>query len=84
MPSLARDPPGQPADPRVTIIAQAGHHFVSGCVVPAGLVLDAFLLRAMSVAGWEPDGATRSIGSEDESLRIDQLRLHTGLGPDAA
>lgn len=48
------------------------------------LAPDVVLRRFLAVAGWEPDGATRSIGSEDESLRIDQLRLHTGLGPDAA
>lgn len=43
------------------------------------LAADAVLRRFLAEAGWEPDGATRSIGSEDGSVRIDQLRLHTSL-----
>ena len=30
-------------------------------------------------AGWEPDGASRTIGAEDGSVTIDQRRLHTSL-----
>ena len=45
---------------------------------------DVVLRRFLGVAGWEPDGATRSIGSEDGSVRIDQLRLHTSLATDPA
>lgn len=39
-------------------------------------------LRAfLASAGWAPDGAHREIGSEDASLRIKQVRLHTDLTP---
>ncbi|MBA8796290.1 GNAT superfamily N-acetyltransferase [Friedmanniella endophytica] len=31
-------------------------------------------------AGWEPDGAHREIGTEDGTVRIKQVRLHTDLG----
>jgi GNAT superfamily N-acetyltransferase len=43
------------------------------------LAEDVVLRRFLTDAGWEPDGATRSIGSEDGTVRIDQLRLHTSL-----
>ena len=37
--------------------------------------LQAFLVAA----GWAPDGAEREIGSDDETVRLRQLRLHTEL-----
>jgi GNAT superfamily N-acetyltransferase len=38
------------------------------------------LLRAfLADAGWAPDGAEREIGSDDEDLRVRQVRLHTQL-----
>jgi GNAT superfamily N-acetyltransferase len=37
--------------------------------------LQAFLVAA----GWAPDGAEREIGTDDETLRLHQLRLHTQL-----
>jgi GNAT superfamily N-acetyltransferase len=37
--------------------------------------LQAFLVAA----GWAPDGAQREIGTDDESLRFRQVRLHTDL-----
>lgn len=37
-------------------------------------------LRAfLTSAGWAPDGAFREIGTEDEGVRIKQVRLHTDL-----
>lgn len=40
------------------------------------------VLRAfLAAAGWVPDGSTREIGSEDESVRLTQVRLHTDLTP---
>lgn len=37
-------------------------------------------LRAfLSDAGWAPDGGSREIGTEDETLRIKQIRLHTDI-----
>jgi ribosomal protein S18 acetylase RimI-like enzyme len=32
-------------------------------------------------AGWAPDGATREIGPDDESIRLKESRLHTDLRP---
>ncbi len=43
------------------------------------LVPDVELRRFLAVAGWEPDGATRTIGAEDGSVTLEQLRLHTSL-----
>jgi GNAT superfamily N-acetyltransferase len=37
--------------------------------------LQAFLVSA----GWAPDGAEREIGTDDESIRLHQIRLHTQL-----
>ncbi len=37
------------------------------------------LRRFLGTAGWAPDGAYREIGSEDETVRVKQLRLHTDL-----
>jgi len=38
------------------------------------------VLRAfLTSAGWAPDGAHREIGSEDASVRVRQIRLHTDL-----
>ena len=30
-------------------------------------------------AGWAPDGAHREIGSEDDAIRVKQIRLHTAI-----
>ncbi|HEX6760415.1 MAG TPA: GNAT family N-acetyltransferase [Propionibacteriaceae bacterium] len=43
---------------------------------------DDALRRFLTAAGWAADGATREIGSEDESIRLKQLRLHTNLAAD--
>lgn len=43
---------------------------------------DDALRRFLTAAGWAADGATREIGSEDESIRLKQLRLHTNLATD--
>lgn len=37
------------------------------------------LRRFLSVAGWAPDGAHREIGTDDEAVRVKQIRLHTDL-----
>lgn len=37
------------------------------------------LRRFLADAGWEPDGASREIGTEDESVRVKQVRLHVSL-----
>jgi GNAT superfamily N-acetyltransferase len=37
------------------------------------------LIRFLAVAGWAPDGAEREIGTDDEVLRLHQVRLHTEL-----
>lgn len=37
------------------------------------------LRRFLGAAGWAVDGSTREIGSEDEGLRLQQVRLHTDL-----
>jgi ribosomal protein S18 acetylase RimI-like enzyme len=43
---------------------------------------DEALQRFLTAAGWAADGATRAIGPEDESVRLNQVRLHTNLAPD--
>jgi ribosomal protein S18 acetylase RimI-like enzyme len=43
---------------------------------------DDLLRRFLSDAGWAPDGGSREIGTEDESLRVKQIRLHTDITPD--
>jgi GNAT superfamily N-acetyltransferase len=40
---------------------------------------DEELCGFLAVAGWVPDGSTREIGSEDERVRLAQVRLHTDL-----
>jgi GNAT superfamily N-acetyltransferase len=40
---------------------------------------DEALRGFLAVAGWVPDGSTREIGSEDERVRLTQVRLHTDL-----
>lgn len=35
--------------------------------------------RFLTDAGWGPDGAHREIGSEDEAVRVKQIRLHTTI-----
>jgi GNAT superfamily N-acetyltransferase len=47
------------------------------------LAEDAALRGFLAGAGWEPDGATRTIGTEDGAVRVDQVRLHTSLDPEA-
>lgn len=36
--------------------------------------------RFLSEAGWAPDGAHREIGSDDDAVRVKQVRLHTAIG----
>lgn len=43
------------------------------------LTQDVALRRFLAGGGWEPDGATRTIGAEDGTVTIDQLRLHASL-----
>ncbi|HEY5820364.1 MAG TPA: GNAT family N-acetyltransferase [Propionibacteriaceae bacterium] len=43
------------------------------------LTVDDAYRRFLTDAGWAPDGAHREIGTEDESVRIKQIRLHTDL-----
>lgn len=49
------------------------------------LTADVELRRFLAVAGWEPDGAARTIGDDDGDVVVDQVRLHTTLdeAPDA-
>jgi ribosomal protein S18 acetylase RimI-like enzyme len=49
------------------------------CWVNAG---DDKLRSFLVAAGWAADGATREIGSEDESVHLKQVRLHTDLEAD--
>ena len=41
---------------------------------------DDALRRFLVEAGWAPDGGTREIGTDDEAVRLKQVRLHTDLG----
>jgi GNAT superfamily N-acetyltransferase len=43
------------------------------------LSADVALRGFLATGGWEPDGAVRTIGTEDGAVTIDQLRLHTSL-----
>ena len=43
------------------------------------LAADVTLRRFLATGGWEPDGANRTIGTEDGAVTIDQRRLHTSL-----
>lgn len=36
--------------------------------------------RFLTTAGWAADGASREIGTDDETVRLKQVRLHTALG----
>ena len=45
------------------------------------LATDDVLRAFLSSSGWAPDGAHREIGSEDASVRVKQIRLHTDLTP---
>ncbi len=36
--------------------------------------------RFLTEAGWAPDGGHREIGTEDEAIRIKQVRLHCDIG----
>lgn len=40
---------------------------------------DDALRRFLTTAGWAADGAHREIGTDDETVRLKQLRLHTDL-----
>jgi GNAT superfamily N-acetyltransferase len=40
---------------------------------------DEALRRFLTAAGWAADGASREIGSDDDAVRLKQLRLHTEL-----
>jgi GNAT superfamily N-acetyltransferase len=48
------------------------------------LASDVVLRGFLAGAGWEPDGARRTIGAEDGTVTIDQVRLHTSLAEDGA
>lgn len=37
------------------------------------------LRRFLESAGWGPDGAHQSVGTEDEAARVKMLRMHTSL-----
>ena len=41
---------------------------------------DEVLRGFLEASGWAPDGSSRVIGTEDESVRLTQVRLHTDLG----
>ena len=43
---------------------------------------DDALRRFLEAAGWAPDGGRREIGSDDGTVRLEQVRLHTELGTD--
>lgn len=45
------------------------------------LATDDAMRRFLTVAGWAPDGAHREIGTEDDAIRVKQIRLHTDLSP---
>ncbi|HLT62123.1 MAG TPA: GNAT family N-acetyltransferase, partial [Microlunatus sp.] len=38
--------------------------------------------RFLTEAGWAPDGGHREIGTDDEKVRLKQVRLHTEIGPE--
>lgn len=42
---------------------------------------DDALRSFLHAAGWAADGSSREIGSDDEALRLKQVRLHTDLTP---
>ena len=44
---------------------------------------DDVLRRFLSAAGWAPDGGWREIGTDDEAVRVKQIRMHTDIS-DAA
>lgn len=35
--------------------------------------------KFLTDSGWAPDGAHREIGSDDETIRVKQIRLHTAI-----
>ncbi len=35
--------------------------------------------QLLNSSGWSEDGASRALGSEDDAVRLDQIRLHTAL-----
>lgn len=35
--------------------------------------------KFLTSAGWAPDGSHRTVGTEDDSMRVKMLRLHTAL-----
>jgi len=41
---------------------------------------DDVLRRFLSDAGWAPDGGWREIGTDDGSVRLKQVRMHTDIG----
>jgi GNAT superfamily N-acetyltransferase len=43
------------------------------------LAADDALRGFATIAGWAPDGAHREIGTDDETVRLKQIRLHTDL-----
>jgi len=41
---------------------------------------DDVVRRFLTEAGWGPDGGWREIGTDDEAVRLKQIRLHTDIG----
>ena len=41
--------------------------------------VDDVLRGFLTEAGWAPDGGSREIGTEDEAIRLKQIRLHTDI-----
>ncbi|MGO1974370.1 MAG: GNAT family N-acetyltransferase [Propionibacteriaceae bacterium] len=62
----------------VDTLRSDGFSHVSWWVAAADDVTRAFLTEA----GWAADGSHREIGSEDEQVRIKQVRLHTDITED--
>lgn len=50
------------------------------CWVPSR---DDDLRSFLAGAGWMPDGASREIGTEDETVRVKQVRLHVSLAEES-
>lgn len=45
---------------------------------------DDALRRFLSEAGWAPDGGRREIGTDDESVRLKQVRMHTDISAESS
>ena len=45
-----------------------------------GWTREEVLRRFLTSAGWDADGSSRELGSDDVDVRLRQVRLHTDLG----